>query len=255
MPANLLACNLGSYGKYRDAAYGHLTTIGITHVEIPAPAPDEIDQVKAKLAQHGLSASSVMGKIDIESDDAGEKFVPTLEATEALGAKVIFVSVHAGEVDKQIVYKRLRSVGDEAAKRGITVGMEAHPDLITNGDVALETMQAIDHPNIRVNYDTANVHYYNHGIDSVAELKKTLDYVGSMHLKDTNGEYKTWFFPTFGVGIVDFKAIFDLLNGRGFYGPFTMEIEGCEGDDLNEEETCRRVADSAAYLRSIGCDV
>lgn len=255
MPENLLACNLGSYGKYREAAYSHLPSIGVTHVEIPAPAPDEIEAVKARLKQHGLTASTVMGEIDIESDDAGKKFVPTLEAANAFGVKIIFVSVHAGELDKNVVYRRLRSVGDEAAKHGITIGMETHPDLITNGKVALETMKGVNHPNVRVNYDTANIHYYNHDVDSVAELKKILDYVGSMHLKDTNGAFKTWFFPAFGVGIVDFKTIFDLLNARGFHGPFTMEIEGCEGDNLNEEETCRRVADSVAHLRNIGCDV
>ena len=133
--------------------------------------------------------------------------------------------------------------------------METHPDLITNAAVAIETMQGVNHPNIRVNYDTANIHYYNHNVDSVEELRKVIDYIGSMHLKDTNGGFETWFFPTFGVGIVDFKAVFDLLATRGFHGPYTMEIEGCAGEDFNEEETCQRVADSVAYLRNIGCDV
>lgn len=255
MPKNLLACNLGSYQKFRDAAYAHLPSIGVTHVEIPAPAPDEIEAVRAKLTRHGLSASSVMGKIDIETDEAGKKFVPTLEAARALGADIIFVSVHAGALDRQTVYRRLRSVGDEAAKYGITIGMETHPDLITNGDAALETMKGVDHPNIRVNYDTANVHFYNHDVDSVEELKKIIAYVGSIHLKETNGGYRTWHFPAFGQGVVDFKTIFRLLNDRGFMGPFTMEIEGVEGENLDEAATCKRVADSVAHLRQIGCDV
>jgi sugar phosphate isomerase/epimerase len=252
MPANLLSCNLGCYGKFREAAYEHLPDIGVTHVEIPAPSLDELDRVQAKLRQHGLSASTVMGKIEIGSDEAARGFIPTLQAARALGAKVIFVSVHAGELDKQIVYDRLRRVGDEAAQHGITIGMETHPDLITNGQVALETMQGVNHPNVRVNYDTANIHFYNQNVDSVEELRKILSYVGSVHLKDTNGGYRAWHFPAFGKGIVDFKAIFGLLNGRGFYGPFTMEIEGVEGENLNEEQTCQRVADSVAHLRRIG---
>ncbi|MBM3262666.1 MAG: sugar phosphate isomerase/epimerase [candidate division Zixibacteria bacterium] len=255
MPANLLSCNIGSYGKFRAAAYDHLPSIGVTHVEIAAPALNELDAVKAKLDRHGLSASTVMGKIEIDSDEAGKLFVPTLQAAQALGARVIFVSVHAGERNRQTVYDRLRRVGEEAARFGITIGMETHPDLITNGAVALETMEGINHPNVRVNYDTANIHYYNENVDSLAELGKILDHVGSMHLKDTNGGYKTWFFPAFGKGIVDFKTVFQLLNDRGFYGPFTMEIEGCEGDNLDETQTCQRVADSVAHLRRIGCDV
>lgn len=255
MPTNLLACNIGSYGKYRDAAYSHLPTIGVTHVEIGAPPLNELDRVKAELTRHGLSASTVMAGIDIKSDDAGEKFIPALDAAVALGARIIFVSVHAGELDKQVVYRRLRGVGDEAAKRGITIGMETHPDLITNGDVALETMRGIDHPNIRVNFDTGNIYFYNHNTDSVTELKKIIDYVASVHLKDTNGGHRTWNFPPFGKGVVDFKTVFQLLNDRGFHGPFTMEIEGVDGDNLDQEATCRRVAESVDHLRRIGCGV
>ena len=255
MPSNLLSCNVGSYGKFRSAAYSHLASIGVRHVEIAVPALAEVDAIKAELASHGLSASTVMGKIEIENDDAGTLFSPTLQAAQALGARVIFVSVRAGDLDKQVVYDRLKRVGDEAARFGITVGMETHPDLITNAEVALDTMRGVSHPNIRVNYDTANIHYYNENVDSVDELKKIIGYVGSMHLKETNGGYKTWFFPAFGKGIVDFKTVFKLLNDRGFHGPFTMEIEGCEGDNLNEAETCERVAESVAHLRSIGCDV
>lgn len=251
MPTNLLACNLGSYGKYRDAAYAHLPTIGVTHVEIGAPPLNELDQVKATLDRHGLSASTVMGSIDIKSDDAAKQFIPTLDAAVALGANIIFVSVHAGDLDRQIVYRRLRSVGDEAATRGITIALETHPDLITNGDVALDTMRGINHPNIRVNFDTGNIYFYNHNTDSVTELKKIIDDVVSVHLKDTNGGHRTWHFPALGKGVVDFKTVFQLLNDRGFHGPFTMEIEGMEGENLDQDAACRRVAESVTYLRSL----
>ena len=255
MSTNLLSCRTESYGKFAETAFEHLPSIDVYNIEIPTPAPGEIDQTIVKLERHGLTASTLQGSINIESDNAGRDFIPTLEAAGALGSKIVFVSVKAGDLGLQVVYDRLRSVGDEAGKRGITVGMETHPDLITNADVAIETMQGVNHPNIRVNYDTANIHYYNREVDSVEELRKVIDYVGSMHLKDTNGEFETWFFPTFGEGIVDFKAVFDLLATRGFYGPYTMEIEGIAGEDLNEEETCKRVADSVDYLRRIGCDV
>lgn len=255
MPANLLACRTASYGKFSESAFEHLPTIDVTHVEIPTPAPDEIDQVKARLARHGLTASSLQAKIEIESENTGELLTPTLEAAAALGTKILFVSVKAGEMDRQVVYERLHRAGEKAAEYGVTIGMETHPDLITNAEVALETMKGVDHPNVRVNYDTANIHYYNQNVDHVEEMNKVIDYIGSMHLKDTDGGYKTWCFPTFGEGIVDFKKVFDLLNEKGYYGPFTMEIEGVEGENLDEEQTCRRVADSVAYLRRIGCDV
>src|SRR5207302_1865217 len=112
-----------------------------------------------------------------------------------------------------------------------------HPDLAHNGEVALGTMRAIDHPNVRINYDTGNVYYYNEGVDGVAELRKILEYVGAVHLKDTSGGYRAWNFPALGQGVVNFPEIFRLLNGRGFYGPFTMELEGIQGETLDEAAT------------------
>ena len=43
-----------------------------------------------------------------------------------------------------------------------------------NGDIALETMKAVDHPNIRINFDTGNVYYYNHDVTAVAEVQKII---------------------------------------------------------------------------------
>lgn len=255
MPANLLACRTASYGKFSDSAYAHLPTIGVHHVEINAPAPDEVAGVKVRLENHGLSASSLQCPVEIEHDDVDARLTPHLDAAAALGAGLLFVSVHAGELDIEVVYERLRRCGEKAAGYDITIGMETHPDLMSNAAVALETMGGVDHPNVRVNYDTANIHYYNRDVDHVAEMEKVIDFIGSMHLKDTDGRYKTWCFPTFGEGIVDFKKVFDRLNAHGFFGPFTMEIEGVEGESLNEEATCRRVADSVAHLRNVGCDV
>jgi inosose dehydratase len=142
-------------------------------------------------------------------------------------------------------------MGDIAAQLGVKVAMETHPDLITNGDVASQTMRAIAHPNVGINFDTANIYYYNEGTDSVTELRKVLDHVFSVHLKDTNGKPRTWYFPTLGQGVVDFPAIFQLLLDRGFRGPFTMELEGIEGENLTEEQQLQRVAQSFDYARGI----
>jgi L-ribulose-5-phosphate 3-epimerase len=252
MPANILACNLNSYGKFRENAYEHLAQIGVRHVEIGAPLPTDVGGVMGVLERHGLSATSVIARCDV-GDDAGiEAFAAPVAAAHALGARIIFTSVKAGPIPRVDVCRRLRAMGDIAGSRGITLVLETHPDLAQNGDVALETMRAIEHPHVRINYDTGNVYYYNQGVDGLAELRKILDYVGAIHLKDTNGAYETWNFPTLGQGVVDFPAVFRLLNGRGFFGPFTLELEGIRGEALDEVGTRQRVADSVAYLRQIG---
>ena len=249
---NIIACNLGSYRQFGANAYAHLAEIGLTNVEIGVPSAESVNEVQSNLKAHGLTATSLLGRCDIQSETVVSDFQPTLEIADQMGVKIIFASVHAGETDRNAVYDRLRAIGENAAPSGIKVCLETHPDLIHNGDIALETMQAVNHPNICVNFDTGNVYYYNHNVTAVGEVQKVVPHVGAVHLKDTNGDYRTWHFPALGEGVVDFKAVFQTLNDAGFYGPFTMELEGIEGETLDEAGVQARVANSLQHLKDIG---
>jgi inosose dehydratase len=250
--ANIIACNLGSYRQFRAGAYRHLAQIGLTNLEIGVPAPRDVDKTLAELKSHGLAVTSVTAPCNVQDANVVSNFQTHLEVANKLGVKVVFVSVHAGDQDRKVIYGRLRQIGENAAKFGIKVCVETHPDMAHNGDVALETMQGVNHPNIRINFDTGNVYFYNHNVAAVSELKKIVKYVGAVHLKDTNGGYRTWHFPALGEGVVDFKTIFQILNDAGFNGPFTMELEGVEGEKLDEAGVQARVKKSVDYLKSIG---
>lgn len=249
---NIIACNLGSYRQFGANACTHLAEIGLTNVEIGVPADDAVNKLQSDLKAHGLTTTSLLGRCDVQSETVVTDFQRTLNIANEMDVKVIFVSVHAGETDKRVVYERLRAIGENAEPLDVRVCLETHPDMAHNGDIALETMKGVNHPNIRINFDTGNVYYYNHDVNAVAEVEKIVDYVGAVHLKDTNGGYRTWHFPTLGEGVVDYKAVFQTLNDVGFYGPFTMELEGIEGENLDEAGVQARVADSLQHLKDIG---
>ena len=250
--ANLIACNLNSYRQYRNEAYAHLARIGFTNVEIPCPTPEEVEATRKELDRHGLTATTMIIRCAMEEDDVVEQFTASLDVVRQMDVGLVFTSVKAGDIDRGIVYGRLREIGDAAAARGITVAMETHPDLITNGDVARETMAGVNHPNVQVNYDTGNIYYYNEHVTAVGELEKILDSVAAVHLKETNGEFETWHFPALGEGVVDYPTIFRMLLDKGFTGPYTMELEGIRGEELTKEDVEKRVEKSLEYLRSHG---
>ena len=104
-------------------------------------------------------------------------------------------------------------------------------------------MRRINHPNVRVNFDTGNITYYNAGADVVAELKKVIDYVATVELKDHGGRPKTWDFPALGQGKIDFAGVLRVLKEHGYSGPITIEVEGVEGDALG------RRPDQASHRR------
>ena len=192
---------------------------------------------------------SVSGSLDLINEDGIAKFDNLANGAVSMGAKLIFVSAKASEdIPKEVTYERLRKIGDKAAEKGLTVCVETHPILCHNGDVALETMKGVNHNNIRLNFDTANIYYYNENIDAVEELKKVVKYVKSVHLKDTDGTPKSFAFPPLGDGIVDFPEVFRIPNEAGFHGPFTFELESTK-----KEQMAQALEKSVNYLRRTGC--
>jgi L-ribulose-5-phosphate 3-epimerase len=250
MPQNKIAVNLGSYGRYREGAPRHLQSIGIQHVEIGVPPSDRAAAVADELAGFGLSISTLMAPCDLTQPAAALE--PSARTANQLGVPILFISAKAGDLPRTQAYARLRELAQIADGYGVTLSLETHPDLAENAAVARETVDAVAHRRLGWNLDTANLYYYNEGTDAVEECRRGLDLIRSVHLKDTNGGYRTWHFPALGDGVVDFAGVFTLLNDRGFHGPFTFELEGIEGENLTEEQTQARVARSLDHLRRLG---
>jgi sugar phosphate isomerase/epimerase len=246
-----LAVRLTSYGKFQDAAWEHLPSIGVHYLFLPVPKPEELDALMQRLDKHGLKALVVRGDTDWSKDDCVDKLAGQLAVCEKMGVRFMFLSVKCNGAPKEDVYARLRKAGDVAGKHNITLTFETHPELGTNGDVQLETMAAVNHPNVRVNFDTANISYYNKGGDAVVELRKVVKLLGTMELKDHNLEPESWTFPVLGKGKVNFPKILKMLRKNKFTGPITLEFEGVKGVELDEAQTKQSIADSVAYLKSL----
>jgi len=248
---NIIACRPGSYRKYSNLAFEYLPKAGVYNVEIAPPAPDKITQTQTELRKYGLKATSLATGCNLAKEPEVQALLGAMEVARKMDVGVIFCSTNTGGLPGKEPYSKLAALGDSAAENHTIISMETHPDLCQNGDQMLKTMKVVKHPNVRINFDTANIYYYNEGVDAVTELKKIAKYVASVHLKDTNGKPKTWYFPTLGQGVVDYSKVFRILNELGFHGPFTMEMEGIEGEDLTLEQTQQRIVDSMNYLRRI----
>jgi len=250
--AHPLAVRVMSYGKFQEGAFAHLDSIGVKYVFMSVPSPDEADSVMQKLKEHGLKPVVLRGEADLSKPEAPEQLGVQAETCAKMGVTFMFISAKRNDAPKEAVFDRLRQAGERARKAGVTITLETHPDLGTNGDIQVETMKAINHPNIRVNFDTANITYYNKNTDAAAELKKSIDYVATVEFKDHNAEFETWNFPVLGQGKVNFPEILSLLKEHGYKGAITIEFEGVKGVELNEEQTRKAIADCVTYVRSIG---
>ena len=136
------------------------------------PPLGQVDAVKQKFAPHGLKVIVVRGEANLATPDGYQGLAPQLEAARKLGARFMFLSPKHPGATKEQACERLHKAGNLAKKYGIILVLETHPDLGTNGDEHVRTMKRINHPNVRVNFDTGNITFYNQGLNAVDELKK-----------------------------------------------------------------------------------
>ena len=247
----IISLREGGYGSW-EAAVEHAPQAGIHHLEINVRPLEDLQAIAAAAGAKGVSILTLSGGVNLDSQESMDGFISMIEACEALQVPMFFVSANGKEADRDTLIMRLRGLGEEAASRGVMLSLETHPPFCTNGDEMLETMAAVSHPAVRLNLDTANIFYYNEGLDSADELERVMAYVASLHLKDTDGGFKSPDFPVLGEGVVQFPRIKQFLDERDFTGPLTIELEGpvVAGKDVAGRHEV--VVGCMDYLRSIG---
>ncbi len=248
-----IGVRLSSYGKYEESAWTHLPSIGVKYIFISVPPADQVTEIMKKLNEHNLKVLVMRGEADLTQDSCVQQLEDQFKICSQMDVHFLFLSAKRQETPKEVVYERLRRAGDVAEKYNVTIVLETHPDLGTNGDVQLETMKDINHPRVRVNFDTGNITFYNQNTDAVTELRKSISYVATVEFKDHTGEIDAWNFPALGQGKVNFPEILKILKEHHYNGPITIEFEGVKGVELTEAQTKEAIENSIKYLRSLGC--
>jgi L-ribulose-5-phosphate 3-epimerase len=188
---------------------------------------DEPGTVRAQLASHGLTASSMSAHVNLFHPDglakttriirwAGEYGVPVVNA--ALASKP---SPGASTAD---VVDGLRILGAVAAESNVVVAVEVHGDVAPSGAAALDLIREVGSEAVGINYDTGNVEFYS-GTRAVDDLPGVIEHIAHIHLKDKLGGAGVWHFPALGGGHVDFAGVLDLLTDRGIDVPMSVELE------------------------------
>jgi inosose dehydratase len=278
MTRRIVSCFTNNYGAsgvrtaarmIRDAGLDHLELALRPHnfggLVIPESAvvTEQADDATVRafvdlLAQHSVHISACnVGGGDMRTDEGTELTLRRLAfARRWFGVHVVVSGASQPEdaVQRATVVSNLRRLGDVAADAGVTVALETHKGPTQNADAMLRLMDEVDHPAIRLNFDTGNILFYNPGADVLAELRRVAPLVRNVHLKDSRGRPDDWYFPALGDGgAVDFAAVRSILDASGYSGAFTIEIEGIAGEpEPGLDGRQDRIARSVEHLRACG---
>jgi L-ribulose-5-phosphate 3-epimerase len=124
-------------------------------------------------------------------------------------------------------------IGEQLSDYGVELALET--DFEPSSQILL--MERINHPLIRVTYDTGNSAAL--GFDSEEELRTFGNYISHVHIKDCLVGGGT---VPLGMGDVDFDTIFNKLRNLGYEGSFTLQAAR---HGANEIDT------TAAYIQFV----
>lgn len=146
-------------------------------------------------------------------------------AVDATGLHIGFVPHDTTDPDFAALVETTREACDYAAKKGIHIHLETGQE---PADILLGFLEAVDRPNLFVNFDPANMILYGCG-EPIPALKTIGPYVRSIHCKDANWSdhpSETWGQEMpLGEGSVDFAEYLKTLDAIGYTGPLTIERE------------------------------
>jgi sugar phosphate isomerase/epimerase len=262
---NLVIATTDSY-KYLplDRALEGLSRIGFLQIELlgasewtphydPSTATSsDRTRLLAALDRYNLQIASLSGHSNLATPEGLGKFRDRLEFAASLNIPIVNTGVGTlSSTDlRDSFHQNILRIAAWAADMGITVALEPHGDWAPSGRVLADMIRKIGAPNIRINYDTANVIYYS-GERPEKDVVSAADLIAHVHMKDKVGGRKEWNFPGLGKGEVDFPRILGILEQHGYQGPFSIEIELTPETERDAELIDQAFRDSLAYLRGL----
>ena len=222
---------------------------GFDGVEVPIfeGAADDYRRLGALLDAIGLerTAVSAMGDPamnligpDAATREAGIDHVKwAIDCAAALGADRLSGPLHStlghfsgegptrAELERSIASQR--AIGEHAAKRGVTIGLEAlnrfECYLVNTMDALSAHIDEVGHPNIRAMYDTFHANIEE--ADPIGAFTRNVGHVVHIHISENDRGVP-------GRGNIPWKDTFAAIRASGYDGWLTIEAFGRALKDL-----------------------
>jgi sugar phosphate isomerase/epimerase len=176
-----------------------------------------------------------------------ERFAWALDRTRGLGLADLMLHAgflpEPGDPDRKPFLDTLARVSDMARARGVTVAFETGQE---TADLLRRTLDELRCPNLKVNFDPANMLLYDKG-DPLRAVEVLGPDIRSVHVKDANRPTTpgTWGEEVpLGQGQVNIRQFVKTLQKVGYQGPLCIEREVG-----TQEQRLADIAHGVRYLR------
>lgn len=211
----------------------------------------------ALLARYGIPLSGTYLPVRFESPDQTrqdvEQAIVWAKRAKELGATTVIVQAGSRLPEPFTEYDKMAEAFNEVGRRVMNLGMIAviHPHTGT----LVETRAEIDAILTRINSDLIGFgpdtgQIAKGGADPVATLRDYQSIIRLVHLKDYGGGRETGYhgYEPIGSGVIDFPAIFQILEDVNFDGWVDVELDSSKNPPRPPREAA---AMSKRYLEEL----
>jgi L-ribulose-5-phosphate 3-epimerase len=266
----LISCSPDAFGSSDMAlSLAAIHDAGLKYIEVPSCwigppddqtlSPDDarLDRLLELLAAHELRAGTLsVTVIEPHEENALERLSAGLRAAIRLGCNVVVAAAGsaATEADRRRLLDQHRRLGDEAGELGLVVAFETLPGLCDDSRAMHQTMQDLDHPALRLHFDTGGCAARNPWSSWEVALQRVCGWLGGLRLTDTSGTPGEFDMPPLGQGAtIDFTRTLQIVQAVGFRGPATIDFRVPARRGTPPLEKCvAGLARSVAQLRRGG---
>ena len=210
----------------------------------PEFSPDRLAQSKKEIAAHKLkiscvSSSAEMHDTDPQKHDAqladARRFIDLAAALDVRYVRVFGNEIHGPrEAVIKNVAESLRSLGDYAGPKNVTVIIESHGDF-TNSPTLRAILEQAGSPHVALLWD-ANHTFVDGKEDPAFTVSQVGKYIRHTHLKDCIKKGTDVQYVLTGQGQVPIRKQVEELVKIGYQGSFSFEWEKVWHPDLQEPE-------------------
>jgi L-ribulose-5-phosphate 3-epimerase len=177
-----------------------------------------------------------------------------LSLAHQLGACVVVAGAGFAGSDEEHdrIIEHLHRLGDRAADKGITIALDTQPGLMQDWRSMRATIEQLDHPHVRINFDPGNLLFYNPKADDETSLARIAPLVAHVHLHDSAG-FSERAYGSLGRGAVNLFRIREILDVCGFTGPYGLVLDQHpDHPEPSDVEYLRQLHESMENLRWCG---
>jgi sugar phosphate isomerase/epimerase len=171
---------------YRYVAWGttHREADGKQVPVVAADAPPEKAKELGKRCRDlGLEPLMMFSGVYPEAKNGLEVLKQRILQASAAGVPQVLTFGHTKGGNRQLWVERFKELAPLAKDHNVLLVVKQHGGETGTGAACAEITRAVNHPNVKVNYDAGNVMDYLR-VDPIADIKKCADEVRSFCIKD-----------------------------------------------------------------------